>query len=105
MCFPYGKCLDKIESFVEKLSLYYKIHARDVINRDHFLGHKNVERFNKVDVQTHCYTEPTQTFQYTNFYSRHLPGVKKALGQEGGGTSLYGLYGVYGDVTLDRVWF
>ena len=36
-------------------------------------------------MQTHCYTEPTQTFQYTNFYSRHLPGVKKALGQEGGG--------------------
>ena len=43
-------------------------------------------------MQTHCYTEPTQTFQYTNFYSRHLQGVKKALGQGGGGVLPYMVY-------------
>ena len=37
-------------------------------------------RFDKesiLDVQTHC--KPTETFQYTNFYSCHPPGVKKGF--------------------------
>lgn len=37
------------------------------------------DRFNKesiLDVQTHY--KPTETFQYTNFYSCHPPGVKKS---------------------------
>ena len=47
MCFPYGKCLEKIESFVEKANNFHstiKFTAEDVRNRDHFRGHKNVER-------------------------------------------------------------
>ena len=47
-------------------------------------------------MQTHCYTEPTQTFQYTNFYSRHLPGVKKALGQEVGGGRYFLIWSIRG---------
>ena len=39
-------------------------------------------RFGKesiLDVQTHFIYKPTETFQYTNFYSCHPPGVKKGF--------------------------
>ena len=38
------------------------------------------QRFYKeslLDVRTHC--KPTETFQYTNFYSCHPPGVRKGF--------------------------
>ena len=59
-----------------------KIYGWDVRNRDHVLGHKSVQRSkirkeSILDEQTHY--KPTETFQYTNFYSCHPPGVKKGF--------------------------
>ena len=77
--------LDKIESFVEKANNFHstiKFTAEMSETEIKFLDtqvYKGV-RFDKesiLDVQTHY--KPTETFQYTNFYSCHPPGVKKGF--------------------------
>ena len=77
--------LDKIESFVKKANNFHstiKFTAEMSETEITFLDtqvYKGV-RFDKesiLDVQTHY--KPTETFQYTNFYSCHPPGVKKGF--------------------------
>ena len=86
MCFRYGtQVLHKIESFVEKANNFLstikftaEMSETEVIILDTKV-YKGV-RFDKesiLDVQTHY--KPTETFQYTNFYSCHPPGVKKGF--------------------------
>ena len=77
--------LDKIESFVEKANNFHstiKFTAEMSETEITFLDTKVYKgvRFNKksiLDVQTRY--KPTVTFQYTNFYSCHPPGVKKGF--------------------------
>ena len=77
--------LDKIESFVEKANNFHstiKFTAEMSETEFMFLDTKVYKgvRFDKesiLDVQTHY--KPTETFQYTNFYSCHPPGVKKGF--------------------------
>ena len=77
--------LDKTESFVKKANNFYstitftpEMSETEITFLDTKV-YKGV-RFDKeaiLDVQTHY--KPTETFQYTNFYSCHLPGVKKGF--------------------------
>ena len=77
--------LDKIESFVKKANNFHstiKFTAEMSETEITFLDTKVYKgvRFDKesiLDVQTHY--KPTETFQYTNFYSCHPPGVKKGF--------------------------
>ena len=77
--------LDKIESFAEKANNFHsttKFTAEMSETEITFLDTKVYKgvRFDKesiLDVQTHY--KPTETFQYTNFYSCHPPGVKKGF--------------------------
>ena len=77
--------LKKIESFVEKANNFHstiKFTAEMSETEITFLDTKVYKgvRFDKesiLDVQTHY--KPTETFQYTNFYSCHPPGVKKGF--------------------------
>ena len=76
---------DKIESFLKKANNFHstvKFRAEMPETEITFLGTKVYKgvRFDKesiLDVQTHY--KPTETFQYTNFYSCHPPGVKKGF--------------------------
>ena len=77
--------LDKIECLVKKENIFHstiKFTAEMSETEITFLDTKVYKgvRFDKksiLDVQTHY--EPTETFQYTNFYSSHSPGVKKGF--------------------------
>ena len=77
--------LDKIEGFVKKANNFHstiKFTAEMSETEITFLDTKVYKgvRFDKksiLDVQTHY--KPTETFQYTNFYSCHPPGVKKGF--------------------------
>ena len=77
--------LDKIESFVKKANNFHsmiKFRAEMSETEITFLDTKVYKgvRFDKksiLDVQTHY--KPTETFQYTNFYSCHPPGMKKGF--------------------------
>ena len=77
--------LDKIESFVKKANNFHstiKFTAEMSETEITFLDTKVYKgvRFDKeaiLDVQTHF--KPTETFQYTNVYSCHPPGVKKGF--------------------------
>ena len=65
-----------------QLPSYNQIHGWNIRNRHYILGHESVQkvRFNKdsiLDVRTHF--KPTETLQYTNFYSCHPPGVTKGF--------------------------
>ena len=76
---------DKIESFVKNANNFHstikftaKMSETDITFLDTTV-YKGV-RFHKesiLDVQTHY--KPTETFQYTNLYSCHPPGVKKGF--------------------------
>ena len=74
---------DNIKEFVKRANHYHdttKFTAEISDSEIAFLDTKvyKGERFNRVstlDVQTHY--KQTKTFQYTNFYSCNLPGVKK----------------------------
>ena len=76
---------DKIESFLKKANNFHstvKFRAEMPETEITFLDTKVYKgvRFDKesiLDVQTHY--KPTETFQYTNFYSCHPPGVKKGF--------------------------
>ena len=76
---------DKIERFVKKANNFHptiKFAAQMSKTEIMFLDTKVYKgvRFDKesiLDVQTHY--QPTETFQYTNFYSCHPPGVKKGF--------------------------
>ena len=66
----------RIPSKGKQLPSYNQIHGQNIRNRNYILG----QRFNKdsiLDVRTHF--KPTETFQYTNFYSCHPPGVTKSF--------------------------
>ena len=77
--------LDKIESFAEKANNFHsttKFTAEMSETEITFLDTKVYKgvRFDKesiLDVQTHY--KPTETFQYTNFYSCQPQGVKKGF--------------------------
>jgi len=74
---------DKIEDFLLKANNSHptiKFTAEITETETAFLETKvyKGDRFNKesfLDVRTHF--KPTETFQYTNFYSCHPPGVMK----------------------------
>ena len=76
---------DKIEEFLEKANSFHttiKFTAEISETEITFLDTKvyKGERFHKesiLDVQTHY--KPTETFQFTNFYSCHPPGVTKGF--------------------------
>ena len=81
----WNKSLEKIESFVKKANNFHsmiKFMAEMSETEITFSDSKVYKEviFNKesiLDVQTHY--KPTETFQYTNFYSCHPPGVKKGF--------------------------
>ena len=81
--------LNKIEGFVKKANNFHstiKFTAEMSETEITFLDTKVYKgvRFDKesiLDVQTHY--KPTETFQYTNFYSCHPPGVEKRFRQRG----------------------
>ena len=85
MCCHYGTSLDNKESFVKKANDFLstiEFTAEMSEAEISFLDTKVYKRvrFNKesiLDVQTHY--KPTETFQYTNFYSCHPPDVKKGF--------------------------
>ena len=74
-----------IENFVQRANNYHdtiKFTAEISDSENTFLNTKvyKGERFNRestLDVKTHY--KRTETFQYTNFYSCHPPGVKKGF--------------------------
>ena len=76
---------DKIEEFLEKANSFHptiKLTAEISKTEITFLDTKvyKGERFHKesiLDVQTH--KKPTETFQFTNSYSCHPPGVTKGF--------------------------
>ena len=76
---------DKIEEFLEKANSFHptiKFTAEISETEITFLDTKvyKGERFHKesiLDVKTHY--KPTETFQFTNFYSCHPPGVTKGF--------------------------
>ena len=76
---------DKIEEFLEKANSFHPtINFTAEISETEitFLDTKvyKGERFHKesiLDVQTHY--KPTETFQFTNFYSCHPPGITKGF--------------------------
>ena len=77
--------IDKIEDFLQQANNFHptiKFTAEISETETTFLDTKVYKgvRFNKdsiLDVQTHF--KPTETFQYTNFYSCHPPGVTKGF--------------------------
>ena len=76
---------DKIEDFLVKANSFHptiKFAAEISETETTFLDTKvyKGDRFKKesiLDVRTHL--KATETFQYTNFYSRHPPGVTKGF--------------------------
>ena len=77
---------NEIEEFLLQANNFHPTikfyHGWNIRNRDYILGHERYKgvRFNKdsiLDVRTHF--KPTETFQYTNFYSCHPPGVTKGF--------------------------
>ena len=76
---------DKIEDFLLKANSFHPTieFATEISETETtFLDTKvyKGDRFNKeafLDVRTHF--KPTETFQYTNFYSCHPPGVTKGF--------------------------
>ena len=77
---------NEIEEFLLQANNFHPTikfyHGWNIRNRDYILGHERYKgvRFNKdsiLDVWTHF--KPTETFQYTNLYSCHPPGVTKGF--------------------------
>ena len=81
--FMWNTSRDKIKDFLLKANSFHltiEFMAKISETETMFLGTKvyKGDRFNKesfLDVRTHF--KPTETFQYTNFYSCHPPGVTK----------------------------
>ena len=73
----------RIRATGKQLPSYNQIHTRlKYQKQDYILGHERYKgvRLNKdsiLDVRTHF--KPTETFQYTNLYSCHPPGVAKGF--------------------------
>jgi len=76
---------DGVDDFIEQANKFHptikftvKISEKEItfLDTNVYKG----QRFYKeslLDVRTHC--KPTETFQYTNFYSCHPPGVRKGF--------------------------
>jgi len=83
--FMWNTSRDKIKDFLLKANSFHltiEFMAKISETETMFLGTKvyKGDRFNKesfLDVRTHF--KPTETFQYTNFYSCHPPGIAKGF--------------------------